>query len=1015
MSPSTRRCIGPEALAAVFVLITAVAVLAGDANNHARRTPAAALSGLDVADGLEATLFAAEPTLLSPTNVDVDHCGRVWVCEVVNYRHRAGSRPEGDRILILQDADGDGKADNSTVFYQGNDIDTAMGICVLGNRVIVSASPNILVLTDTDADDKADRKELLFTRTGQEQHDHSAHAFVFGPDGRLYWNFGNTGRAVHDKDGKVVVDLAGNQVVDDGNPYRGGMVFRCNPDGSNFEVLAHNFRNNYEVAVDSFGTLWQSDNDDDGNRGVRINYVMEFGNYGYRDEMTGAGWRAPRTGMHEQIPKRHWHLSDPGVVPNLLQTGAGSPTGIAFYEGELLPAVFRAGIIHCDAGPNVVRAYPVENNGAGYKADLVNIVHGARDQWFRPSDVCVAPDGSLIVADWYDPGVGGHRMGDIEKGRIYRIAPPKQPYRMPDFDFSTPEGALEALKNPNLATRYLAWTALHEMQARAEPALLQTFGESDRPRYRARALWLLGRIEGRGRQYVARAVDDADPNIRITGVRLARALEIDMIPVVAKLVHDPSPQVRRECAIALRHNEAPKAVELWAELAQQHDGRDRWYLEALGIAADGHWDGRLSAWLATVDDAWNTPAGRDIIWRSRAAQTPRFLAKIISDPAVPKAELPRYLRAFDFLPDEPKQPVLQQLAFDAPDAGDPRWQFVAAEAVSRLNGFDLDANPAHKETLDALVGTHRFVRLVDKFSLRRRYPQLLDLAGQHPAEQIGVDAVRLLLAKKQHALFRKALGNDDVQIALDTTVALGTAADNRAVPLLWPLVAGDGHQISLRRQAVQSLARSQRGALRLIRAAREGRLDDRLKDAAAVILHSVAWNDIRQQAAELFPLPPAKNDQPLPPVGELLQRKGSVERGRVVFNTTGTCAKCHIVGGMGKDIGPNLSEIGNKLSREALFHSILFPNAGISHNYETYVALLESGNVVTGILTDETADSISLKDADAIVRTVDRSQIELLKRQDISLMPADLQKTMTADELVDVVEYLTTLRRAASE
>ena len=102
--------------------------------------------------------------------------------------------------------------------------------------------------------------------------------------------------------------------------------------------------------------VWQSDNDDDGNRGVRINYVMEFGNYGYRDEMTGAGWRSNRVGIEKEIPRRHWHLNDPGVVPNLLLTGAGSPTGITVYEGRLLPKIFWDQVIHCDAGPNVCRA-----------------------------------------------------------------------------------------------------------------------------------------------------------------------------------------------------------------------------------------------------------------------------------------------------------------------------------------------------------------------------------------------------------------------------------------------------------------------------------------------------------------------------------------------------------------------------------------------------------------------------------------------------------------------------------
>ena len=285
------------------------------------REPGAAVDGLDVATGLKATLFSSEPAIRSLTNLDIDHRGRVWVCEVINYRHNNGKRPEGDRILILEDKDGDGKADETKVYYQGRDIDSAMGIAVLGNKVIVSCSPTVFVFTDTDGDDKPDKKEIFFSKVGQPQHDHSAHSFLFGPDGKLYWNFGNTGKAVHDASGKVVVDRAGNPVVDNGRPYYGGMPFRCNMDGSQFEVLAHNFRNNYEVTVDSFGTVWQSDNDDDGNRGVRINYVMEFGNYGYRDELTGAGWKSARTNMNTETPLKHWHLRDPGVVPQPATNG----------------------------------------------------------------------------------------------------------------------------------------------------------------------------------------------------------------------------------------------------------------------------------------------------------------------------------------------------------------------------------------------------------------------------------------------------------------------------------------------------------------------------------------------------------------------------------------------------------------------------------------------------------------------------------------------------------------------
>ncbi len=625
------------------------------------RDPANATASLDVADGLEATLFASEPMLLSPSNIDVDHRGRVWVCEVVNYRGHNGKRPEGDRILILEDTDGDGKADSSIVFYQGRDIDTALGICVLGNRVIVSVSPNVFVFTDDDGDGKADRKEALFTKTGEAQHDHSAHAFVFGPDGMLYWNFGNTGLAVHDASGEPVLDPKGRAVNDGGKPYRQGMVFRCRADGSGFEVLGHNFRNNYEVAPDSFGTLWQSDNDDDGNQSVRINYVMENGNFGYTDELTGAGWQEERTGAHPEVPMRHWRQNDPGVVPNLLHTGAGSPSGILVYEGELLPEVFRNQMIHCDPGPNVVRAYPVRGDGAGYAAETIDILKGTRDPWFRPSDVATAPDGSLFVADWYDPGVGGHAMVDLERGRIFRVAPPGGPYRVPKHDFSTAEGCVQALRNPNLETRYLAWTALAAMETQAEDALTALWADPN-PRFRARALWLLGKIPGRRDHYAGLACSDPDPDLRITGLRLARQADLDILSLVERLANDPSAQVRRECALALHGKDGDRAAELWAALAAQHDGKDRWYLEALGIGAADNWEACFQAWLKRAGaDGWNTPAGRDIVWRSRSPAALDYLVRLLRQDGIEEADQDRFLRAMDFHSGPAKDAALLEL------------------------------------------------------------------------------------------------------------------------------------------------------------------------------------------------------------------------------------------------------------------------------------------------------------------------------------------------------------------
>jgi putative membrane-bound dehydrogenase-like protein len=626
------------------------------------------LKTMTVPEGLEVTLFASEPMLRNPTNMDIDSRGRIWVTEGVNYRSTFQSwgvlREGGDRILILEDTNGDGTADKETIFYQGPEINAALGICVLGNRVIVSRSPDIFVFTDTNGDDRADRKDVWFSGIGGVDHDHGAHAFVFGPDGRLYFNVGNDGGRLKTADGnRYVVDRAGNEVHGHGNPYRQGLVFRCNLQGGELETLAWNFRNNYEVAVDSFGTMWQSDNDDDGNQAVRINYVMEFGNYGFTDEMTGAGWRTQRTNMEDAIPQQHWHQNDPGVMPNLLVTGAGSPTGITVYEGRLLPRVFHDQMLHCDAGPRVVRAYPVTSSGAGYEATVVNLLESS-DTWFRPSDVSVAPDGSVYVADWNDPGVGGHNMGDRNletmRGRIYRVAPAGHQSRVGKPDLESAEGAVTALKSPNSATRFLAWTALHRLGDQAETALIRLWND-DNPRMRARALHLLARIPGKERKYIAEALKDPDSDIRITGLRIARERRYDMIPYVRMLVDDPSPQVRRECALALRHHSAPEAAGLWARLAVQHDGADRWYLEALGIGADRQWDRYLDEWLEQVGDDWNTPAGRDVVWRSRSKKTPDLLVKIIADGNTSREERSRYIRSLDFIKGPEKDAALIQL------------------------------------------------------------------------------------------------------------------------------------------------------------------------------------------------------------------------------------------------------------------------------------------------------------------------------------------------------------------
>ncbi len=994
----------------------------------AQMNPAESLKALKAGEGLSAQTFASEPMFGNPCDMDVDSKGRVWVTEGWNYR---GSklRPAGDRIMVLEDTDGDGKADKAHVFYQGPEINSALGICVLGDKVIVSCAPNVLLFEDKDGDLKADGPpKVLFSGISGVQHDHAIHTFTFGPDGKLYFNFGNAGKQLKTADGKPVIDLAGNEVADKNNPYRQGMVFRCDLEGTdlkNVETLAWNFRNNYEVAVDSFGTLWQSDNDDDGNRGVRINYVMEYGNYGYQDESNNGGWQAEwakaqaRGATDDLRPFYHWHQFDPGVVPNLLQTGAGSPTGICVYEGKLLPQQFWGQMIHCEPGANVVRAYPVSNDGAGYKASIVNIIKSDTDRWFRPADVCVAPDGSLMVADWYDPGVGGHATGDKPKpgdsaaafqprGRVYRVAPSSAPkYTIPAIDLSTPAGAAGALASPNLATRYLAWTKLHDLGTAAEPELLKMWQNPAEPRLRARALQLLARIKGSEAKYIAEALADKDSDIRITALRIGKELKQDLLPIIKTLAKDPSPQVRREAAIALRFNKSADAAAIWTDLATQYDGKDKWYLEALGIGAAGQEDAFLTAYLAKTPDAVSTPAGRDIIWRSRTAKAAPLLAKIIQDPATPKDQLVKFFRAFDFIGGEAKTDALLAIL-----NGAPANKTILVETLGRLKNLDPAKAAAVKgqvaRLLDGAKGTPEFVQLCEQFDVTDRGDELVAFVAAHPTDVAAAAALRVIVKNNPASLEKGLAGPDGAKVA----GALAASTDRSIVTTLEKIAGDAKRNLPIRQAAISALTKSKNGAKAVLDLAAKGKLADDVKPLAAALLHNSSHKDIRDEAIKLMPPPVAKGAEKLPAIDKLIAMKGNAAHGKELF-TSATCYSCHIISGYGTQYGPELSEIGNKLSREALFTSIIYPNAGISVGFEGSIISTKDGDDLDGMVISDTADEIILRRAGGINTPIKKSQIKERRPMKLSIMPEGLvQTTMSTQDLVDLVEYLSAQKKA---
>jgi putative heme-binding domain-containing protein len=650
-----------------------------------------------------------------------------------------------------------------------------------------------------------------------------------------------------------------------------------------------------------------------------------------------------------------------------------------------------------------VRSYIVENDGAGYKASIVNLLEGQDDKWFRPVDVTSAPDGSIFIADWYDPGVGGHQAGDIDKGRIYRVAPPDTDYKIQSFDISSPETAASALINPNTDIRYRAWVALKTFGNKAEPALLKLW-QSGNARHRAQALWLLAGLDNKRNEYLQQAIEDEDPNIRITGIRVARQIKKDFLSLISGLTNDPSIQVRREVVLALRGIGTNQAADLWSTMALQYDGKDRWYLEALGIGASSNWDLYFDTWKKRVGKDWNSESGKDIVWRSRSKSAIPLLAELIK--SSDETEMLRYFRAFDFHTDRSKQLVLAQIAIGSKDSK-------VLFALKHIDASKFKITPALIATLNKVLdqneGTLEFVELASAFKLHNRVQDLLALCIQQPDSAAGKEAANLLLNWNRTDLFEKVFYSNDREKSQALIKVLASQMWNeKTMKVMEKVMLDSTKDIEIRKQSVRTFCGPWGAEDFLLALAKDKKIPEDLQTTAAGVFQTAYRSNIREDGAKYLKLPGSKEGTPLPSITVLVEKKGNASHGKTVFQNL--CSNCHQVNKEGVNFGPGLSEIGDKLSKDALFSSILYPDQGISFGYEAYTIKLKDGSTAFGRIVSETADKLDLQYI-GTQQTISKTDIVAKTKLETSLMPGNLQSSMSEEDLVDLVSYLETLKR----
>lgn len=923
-------------------------------------TPDEALKRFKTPVDLEVRLFAAEPQLLNPACFDIDDRGRVWVAEGVNYRRWAGPkspdrpffrqphRPEGDRIVVLEDVDGDGRADASKVFYQGIDLQAPMGIAVIGSKVWIAQAPDVFTI-EIRPDGTAGKKETVLTGFRGLNGDHAVHSPYLGPDGKLYHCVGDNGGDVLFPDGR--------RLKVDGKEAVGGVIFRTNLDLTGFELLGQNHRNQVECATDSFGNIWATDNDHDGRQWVRFHWVMEGGDF---------GWFGPKGS--------HWRMEQPGIVPLLMRTGTGSPAGICVYEGTLLPK-YRGAPIHADAVGRVY-GFRLSPEGAAWRVAGVegpltvenlskirqpDVLLSADDPFFRPSDVAVAPDGSILVADWYDSVVGGGGMDHPTSGRIWRLVPKGH------SGYAVPK--IHPLESPCLATRAKA------ILERVPPP------DSKDKIVRARAAWLSD----------VDLLQDPDPDLRVLAIR---KLKRDGKPIPLK--DDPHPHVRRELLLSL------KDVDALTRLALQYDGRDRWYLEAVAIAFRGRelklpaeWS-RAKAhllWVLKKPEALDvprTPEGIEVLGEMDSLAAGEKVVEALKDPALRSAALAALEKnvavSWKALGERPE--VVKAVEAHLPES----LQTLTALGTRPLVKWRLSAGRADPDC--AL-----FTRPLDPEELAAPAESWKDarvsLEGQidlRPQVAPNVNAVASAVAWLK------------CEEPLETRLLLG--ADDAAQVYVNGRRVWDRHvhgELTAREHVVP--LRLEAGVNRLLL-----RLDQRIGNWA----FTAEIVDPGRRAVDITPMIGLRsaggeklNFKQLPPFPELLALKGDAARGReVYFRSKADCARCHKLKGEGGDIGPDMSAIGTKMGKEGLLVSILRPSDAIQNEFAQWIVKTGSKGLVSGILVEETPERLVLRDGEGRRIEIPLPDIEARKKSEVSPMPEALINELTRQDLADLLEFL---------
>jgi putative heme-binding domain-containing protein len=984
--------------ALVLLFAAAPAVLAQkDAPKDVNPDPEEERKSFQVADGFEVNLFAADPLLAKPIQMNWDAAGRLWVATSEAYPQIKPGEKQNDKIIVLEDTKGVGVADKTTVFAEGLLIPT--GIEVGDGGVYVVDSTDLLHLSDTDGDGKADKRRVVLSGFGTEDTHHMVHTLRWGPDGLLYFNQSIYIHS-HIETPYGVRRLAGSG------------VWQFRPESRKLEVFCRGLVNPWGHAFDRFGQSFLTD----GAGGEGINYTFPGAAF-----TSAVGTDRVLTGLNPGSPK---------------------DCGLEILSGRHLPEEWRGNLITNDFRGHRVCRYVVTPEGSGYTSkempELIKTNHPA----FRPVDVKMGPDGAIYIADWYNPIIQHGEVDfrdprrDVTHGRIWRVtAKGRKPVERPKLVDAKVGDLLEALKAPEDWTRHFAHRVLKERGADAVlPALkdwtakLDAANPDDEP-HLLEALWTYQAFDVVEPKLLHVLLSANDYRVRAAAVRVVGAWG-DRLPnpleLLAPRVNDDHPQVRLEAVRALSTIPNIRAAELALEALDRPT--DKFLDYGLWLAARE----LKPQWLPALQQGKFNYGGnpRRLLFALQAAGTGDVLAplvKLVQDGKAPADGEESVLTLIAALggPQELSL-VLDRATADAAPAARRVVLLKALADATRQRGVKPAGDPTRVAALlkqDDDGVRAEAARAAGLWGVEATRPRLLEMArGDKTADglrQAAIDGLAALGGKESKAALDDLAGDESAagwraaarRMALVALTGLDRdAAAGRAPGVLAAMKDGTGAA-----EVFDAFLQRKDGAAKLAAALEGKKLP---ADAAKVGVRAVRTSgrdapgliDALTKAGGLtFGARTLTADELKQMVADV-QKSGDPARGEAVFRRKDMlCLRCHAVAGSGGQVGPDLSSVGASAQVDYLIESILLPSKAIKENYHAMIVNTKQGLTHTGIKVQESADKLVLRtkdDAEVVIPTKDIDEKENSKT---SLMPDGLTDTLTRGELVDLVRFLSEL------